>query len=339
MHPPKMHPKDWIEIRREGVLCRPGALHIDPVQPVADAIVTHGHADHARSGHGRVFATPETLAIMRARYGDGHARTEYPLSYGETVEVNGVKLSLHPAGHILGSAQARLEYNGSSIVFSGDYKRRPDPTCVPFEPVPCDVFVTEATFALPVFRHPPLDSEIAKLLASLRQFPDRCHLIGVYALGKCQRLMMALRAAGYDDTIYLHGAMVRLCELYQDFGLDLGSWQVVTPENAKSLAGKIVLCPPSALQDRWSRKLPDVLTAAASGWMRIRARAKQKGVELPLVVSDHADWDELTATLSDVGAPEVWVTHGRDDALVHYATQNGFKAQALHLLGYEDDSE
>jgi putative mRNA 3-end processing factor len=334
-----MHPKDWIEIKREGVLCRPGNLHIDPVQPVADAIVTHGHADHARSGHGRVFATPETLAIMRARYGDDHARTERPLSYGETVEVNGVKVSLHPAGHILGSAQARLEYGGSSIVFSGDYKRRPDPTCAPFEPVPCDVFVTEATFALPVFRHPPLDSEIAKLLASLRQFPDRCHLIGVYALGKCQRLMMALRAAGYDDTIYLHGAMVRLCELYQDFGLDLGLWEVVTPENARTLAGKIVLCPPSALQDRWSRKLPDVLTATASGWMRIRARAKQKGVELPLVVSDHADWDELTATLSDVGAPEVWVTHGRDDALVHYATQNGFKAQALHLLGYEDDSE
>jgi putative mRNA 3-end processing factor len=151
--------------------------------------------------------------------------------------------------------------------------------------------------------------------------------------------MMGLRAAGYDDTIYLHGAMIRLCELYRDFGLDLGSWQVVTPENARTLAGKIVLCPPSALQDRWSRKLPDVLTAAASGWMRIRARAKQKGVELPLVVSDHADWDELIATLSDVGAPEVWVTHGRDDALVHYATHNGFRAQALHLLGYEDDSE
>ena len=334
-----MHPKDWIEIRREGVLCRPGGLHIDPVQPVADAIITHGHADHARSGHGRVFATPETLAIMRARYGDDHARTECPLTYGETVEINGVKLSLHPAGHILGSAQARLEYGGSSIVFSGDYKRRPDPTCASFEPVPCDVFVTEATFALPVFRHPSLDSEIAKLLASLRQFPDRCHLIGVYALGKCQRLMVALRTSGYDDTVYLHGAMVRLCELYQDFGLNLGSWEIVTPENAKTLAGKIVLCPPSALQDRWSRKLPDVLTAAASGWMRIRARAKQKGVELPLVVSDHADWDELTQTLSDVGAPEVWVTHGRDDALVHYATQNGFKAQALHLLGYEDDSE
>ncbi len=334
-----MHPRDWIEVRPEGVFCKPGGFFIDPLQPVAHAIVTHGHADHARSGHGHVHATGATLAIMRARYGDGHALAERPLHYGEAMFLHGVKVSLHPAGHILGSAQARLEYEGSSIVFSGDYKRRPDPTCAPFEPVACDVFVTEATFALPVFVHPPIADEIAKLLRSLQQFPERCHLVGVYALGKCQRLMMALRAAGYDETLYLHGAMVKLCELYESFGIAIGPWDLVTPENAKSLAGKIVLCPPSALQDRWSRRLPDVLTAAASGWMRIRARARQKGVELPLVISDHADWNELVQTLADVAAPEVWVTHGRDDALVYYAAQHGFKAQALHLLGYEDDSE
>jgi putative mRNA 3-end processing factor len=334
-----MHPRDWIEVRPEGVFCKPGGFFIDPMQPVAHAVVTHGHADHARAGHGHVYATQATLAIMRTRYGEDHALAERPLNYAEELFLNGVKISLHPAGHILGSAQARLEYDGTSIVFSGDYKRRADPTCVPFEPVACDVFVTEATFALPVFVHPPLEDEITKLLRSLQQFPERCHLIGVYALGKCQRVMMALRAAGYTETIYLHGAMVKLCELYQGFGIDIGPWDLVTPENAKSLAGKIVLCPPSALQDRWSRRLPDVLTVAASGWMRIRARAKQKGVELPLVISDHADWIELTQTLADVAAPEVWVTHGRDDALVYYATQHGFKAQALHLLGYEDDSE
>ncbi|ESQ81487.1 RNA procession exonuclease-like protein [Asticcacaulis sp. AC466] len=335
-----MHPRDWIEVRPEGVYCKAGDVYIDPMQPVNKAIITHGHADHARSGHGHVYATEETLAIMRARYGDTHyLMSENPLAYGQRITIGDVTLSLHPAGHILGSAQARLEHSGASIVFSGDYKRRLDPTCVPFEPVTCDVFVTEATFALPVFRHPPLEEEIAKLLGSLAQFPERCHLVGVYALGKCQRVICALRAAGYEETIYLHGAMLRLCELYQSFGIDLGQTDMVTPENARALAGKIVLCPPSALQDRWSRKLPDVLTAAASGWMRIRARAKQKGVELPLVVSDHADWDELTQTLSDVGAPEVWVTHGRDDALVYYAQQQGFKAQALHLLGYEDDSD
>ncbi|EGF91220.1 exonuclease of the beta-lactamase fold involved in RNA processing-like protein [Asticcacaulis biprosthecium C19] len=334
------HPRDWIEVRKEGVFCKPGGFFIDPMHPAEIAVVTHGHADHARAGHGDVFATYETLAIMRARYGETHATiAEHPLTHGQAVDINGVKVSLHPAGHILGSSQARLEYNGATIVFSGDYKRRADPTCVPFEPVPCDVFVTEATFALPVFRHPPLEDEIVKLLTSLRQFPERCHLVGVYALGKCQRMMVAMRRAGYGETIYLHGAMVRLCELYRDFGIDLGPWDLVTPENAKTLAGKIVLCPPSALQDRWSRKLPDVLTVAASGWMRIRARAKQKGVELPLVVSDHADWDELLQTLSDVGAPEIWVTHGRDDALVYAAQQMGLKAQALHLIGYEDDSE
>ncbi len=334
-----MHPRDWIEVRPQGVWCKAGDFYIDPMQPVKRAVVTHGHADHARAGHGQVFATMETLAIMRGRYGEDHAGMEYPLAYGEVTGIGGVRLSLHPAGHILGSAQARLEHAGGSIVFSGDYKRRPDPTCVPFEPVPCDVFVTEATFALPVFRHPPLEDEIAKLLASLAQFPERCHLVGVYALGKCQRMICALRAAGYDEIIYLHGAMIKLCELYESFGIALGPTELVTQENARTLAGKIVLCPPSALQDRWSRKLPDVLTAAASGWMRIRARARQKGVELPLVVSDHADWDELTQTLVDVGAPEVWVTHGRDDALVYYAQNHGFKAQALHLLGYEDDSE
>ena len=310
------------------------------MRPVANAIVTHGHADHARSGHGTVIATPETLAIMRVRYGENHAKElERPIPYGDVTMCNGVQISLHPAGHILGSAQARLEYQGASIIFSGDYKRTPDPTCTPFEPTPCDVFVTEATFALPVFTHPPIRAEIAKLLESLALFPERCHHIGVYALGKCQRVIMELRAQGYSETIYLHGAMVKLCKLYNELGVPLGALEQVTVENAKTLAGKIVLSPPSALDDRWSRKLPDVLTVAASGWMRIRARAKQKGVELPLVVSDHADWNELIQTLQDVGASEVWVTHGRADALVHWAKQNGFKATALHLLGYEDEGD
>lgn len=335
-----MHPRQWIEIKPEGIYCRPGDFYIDPTRPVAHAVITHGHADHARSGHGTVTATPETLAIMRARYGEEHAKElQHVLPYGETVEKNGVKISLHPAGHILGSAQARLEYQGSSIVFSGDYKRAPDPTCLAFTPVPCDVFVTEATFALPVFTHPPIEGEITKLLNSLRLFPERCHLVGAYALGKCQRIIMELRRAGYQETIYLHGAMVKLCEVYLAHGVPLGALEQVTVENAKTLAGKIVLCPPSALDDRWSRKLPDPIHIAASGWMRIRARAKQAGVELPLIISDHADWNELCQTLDDVGASEIWVTHGREDALVYQAQKNGFRAQALHLLGYEDDSE
>lgn len=335
-----MHPRQWIEIRPEGPYCKPGDFYIDPTRPVKRAIITHGHADHARAGHGTVYATPETMAIMRVRYGEEHAKEiQHPLKYGESFTINGVEVSLHPAGHILGSAQAKLAYGGTSIVFSGDYKRAADPTCRPFEPVPCDVFVTEATFALPVFTHPPIGDEIQKLLHSLRTFPERCHLVGAYALGKCQRLILELRHAGYDETIYLHGAMVKLCDLYENLGVPLGPLEQVTVQNAKTLAGKIVICPPSALDDRWSRKLPDVLTVAASGWMRIRARAKQKGVELPLIVSDHADWNELNQTLEDVGASEVWITHGRDDALAYQAEKNGFRAKALHLLGYEDESE
>ncbi len=335
-----MHPRQWIEIRPQGIYCKPGDFYIDPTRPVERAVITHGHGDHARGGHGTVLATPETLAIMRARYGEEHARvSEIPLPYRESHTLNDVAIRLHPAGHILGSAQVRLEHQGASIVFSGDYKRAADPTCAPFEPVPCDVFVTEATFALPVFTHPPIRGEIEKLLRSLQQFPERCHLVGVYALGKCQRVICELRAAGYDETIYLHGAMVKLCEVYQAQGVALWPLEQVTAENAKTLAGKIVLAPPSAIDDRWSRKLPDVLTATASGWMRIRARAKQNGVELPLIISDHADWNELNQTLEDVGASEIWVTHGREEALVYQAEKNGFRAQALHLLGYEDDSE
>ena len=184
-------------IRPEGIYCKPGDFYIDPMRPVARAVVTHGHADHARSGHGTVYATPATLAIMRARYGETHFNeAEQPIEYRARTEINGVEVSLYPAGHILGSAQAKLSYQGSSIVFSGDYKRAPDPTCALFEPVPCDVFVTEATFALPVFVHPPIEGEIQKLLNSLRLFPERCHHIGVYALGKCQRVILICARRG-----------------------------------------------------------------------------------------------------------------------------------------------
>jgi putative mRNA 3-end processing factor len=203
--------------------------------------------------------------------------------------------------------------------------------------VSCDVFITEATFALPVFRHPDDRGEIAKLLESMRLFPERTHLVGVYALGKCQRLIRLLREAGYDQPIYLHGALIALCDLYRRFGVDLGELRAATEAPPGLFAGVLVLAPPSALGDRWSRRLADPVLAFASGWMRIKQRAKQRGVELPLVISDHADWDELAATLHDVGAPEIWVTHGREDALVHYAHTKGIRARALSLVGYEEE--
>ncbi|MBN66776.1 MAG: DNA ligase-associated DEXH box helicase [Rickettsiales bacterium] len=334
------HPREWIEVRPQGVYCVPGDFYIDPLRPVDTAVITHGHADHARAGHGHALATPETLAIMQCRYGEEHAAKQTGLPYKTSHTLNGVNVSFYPAGHILGSAQAVLEFEGSRIVFAGDYKRRHDPTCAPFECVPCDVFVTEATFGLPVFTHPPIEQEVAKLLESLRFFPERCHLVGVYALGKCQRVMLALREAGYDRTLYLHGALVKLCELYEAHGIALGDWQAIGHMNKKELAGEIVLAPPGQTADRWSRNLPEVMPAVASGWMQIRARAKQRRVEMPLIISDHADWNELIQTLRDVDTPEIWVTHGREEALVHYATRElGLKAQALSLLGYEEDGD
>jgi putative mRNA 3-end processing factor len=333
--------RDWLKVAPGGLHLPDADIWIDPAQPVARAIVTHGHSDHARGGHGEVFATSETLAIMAERYGPqpgGRA-----LAHGETLMLGGVRISLHPAGHVLGSAQVRLERNGAVVVVSGDYKRAPDPTCAPFEPVPCDVFVTEATFALPVFRHPPAEQEIARALAALAANPDRCLLIGAYALGKAQRVVALLRAAGHAAPIYLHGAMARLMALYQAHGIELGELRAVAGTPPPALSGHNVIAPPSALQDRWSRRLPSVeegpITAMASGWMRVRARARQRGVELPLIISDHADWDELTATIAELRPREVWVTHGRDDALVHWCAQHQIKARALHLVGREDEDD
>ena len=332
-------PESWIRVVPGGLYVEPGDFFIDPTRPVDRAVITHGHADHARPGHAHVLATPETLAIMETRYGDGAGASRQSLAYGAPVTVNGVTVWLAPAGHVLGSAQAVLEWQGCRVVVSGDYKRRGDPTCAPFEIVPCDVFITEATFGLPVFRHPPDSDEIGKVLHSLTLFPDRAHLIGVYALGKCQRVIALLRRAGYDRPIYMHGALAALCALYERLGVQLGELRPVAGATKDELKGQIVLAPPSAGADLWSRRLPDPITAAASGWMRVRQRARQRGVEMPLVISDHADWDELLQTIHDVQAPEIWVTHGREEALIHAAGLMGRRARALSLVGYEDEED
>ena len=322
-----------------GLYCPPGDFYIDPVRPVDRAVITHGHSDHARSGHGAVLATPETLAIMAERYGPEFAGQTEAATYGETVIRNEVSVALVPAGHVLGSAQVVVRWKGLTMVVSGDYKRRRDPTCPPFEPVPCDVFITEATFGLPVFRHPPDTGEIARLLRSVAQFPERSHLVGAYALGKAQRIIRLLREAGWDKTIHVHGALERLNRLYQDHGVDLGPLEPATTTSKPDFAGAIVIAPPSALQDRWSRRFPDPIAAFASGWMQVRARARQRAVELPLVISDHADWDELTGTVDELRPDQLWITHGREEALARWAELHGVEARALALVGYEDDED
>jgi putative mRNA 3-end processing factor len=334
-----LNPRSWLYPTPRGLYCEPGDFYVDPAVAVGRAVITHGHGDHARPGHRNALATPETLAIMRTRFQDMPDTVQQPLKYGESVRIGEVEVGLVPAGHILGAAQAVLEYKRQRIVVSGDYKRRPDATCPPFEPVPCDVFITEATFALPVFHHPSDAGEIGKLLRSLATFPERTHLVGVYALGKCQRVIRLLRAAGYDKRIWLHGALAPLCALYEKHGVDLGDTALVSDAILETFKGQIVLCPPSAIADRWSRRFADPIAAMASGWMGVRARARQRGAELPLIISDHADWSELTQTLKDVGAPKVWVTHGREEALVAYARSIGIEAEALHLSGREEEDD
>jgi putative mRNA 3-end processing factor len=336
-----MRASDLLLPMPQGLYCPPGDFFIDPVVPVERALITHGHSDHARSGHAKVLATRETLDIMAIRYGEQFAGSTQVAAPGERFDFGGVAVRFVPAGHVLGSAQIVVEKDGMRIVASGDYKRRRDTTCAAFEPVPCDVFITEATFALPVFRHPDDAQEIGRLLHSVAQFPERTHLVGAYALGKAQRVIRLLREAGYDKPIFIHGALERISDYYQAEGIDLGELRPATIDKgrAKDFAGEIVVSTPSAFSDRWARRFADPVSAFASGWMRIRQRVKQRGVELPLILSDHADWDELTDTIREVGAGEIWVTHGREEALVRWCELEGIVGRPLHLVGYEDENE
>ena len=322
----------WIESHPEGIYVRPADAWIDPSQPKARAWVTHGHGDHARGGHGAVLATPETLAIMEVRYGPQNGQ---PIAYDESLRVGEVEVRFVPAGHVLGSAQIVMEHKGERIVVSGDYKRRPDPTCACFVPVPCDIFVTEATFGLPVFRHP----ETGQRDRPAAPPPS----FGPESLRAGRRLCARQGAADHlpscagavtTHPIYFHGAIERLNQLYESFGVSLGELRPATGATKAGNGGPHRHRPPGALNDRWSRRLPDPVTAMASGWMRIRQRARQRNVELPLVISDHADWDELTMTIREL-EPQRSVDHprprGSAQALVHDPPDQGVRAQPRRL--------
>ncbi len=325
--------------RAEGLYCPAGDFFIDPVRPVAKALITHGHADHARAGHGAVLATRQTLDIMALRYGAEFAQTQQAAE--GAVRIGDVTVSFHPAGHVLGSAQICVAAQGGRVVVTGDYTRTPNAACAPWEPVPCDILVTEATFALPVFCHPDPMGEIAKLLESVAKFPERAHLVGAYALGKAQRVIMLLRAAGYDAPIYLHGALQKLCDYHIAQGVALGDLRPATVARGRKgdFAGAIILAPPSAFAATWAQRFPDPVICFASGWMMVRARARQRGVELPLVISDHVDWPQLTQTIAELDPAETWITHGREEALMRWCALEGRAARPLRLVGYEDEPE
>lgn len=326
-----------MKLLRHDLYIEPLNAYIDPPMPVEKAIITHAHGDHARAGHGTVLATPDTIGIMKVRYGADAAKNWQELPYETALNMGSVRVTLFPAGHILGSAQVLLETNQQRIVVSGDYKRRDDKTVAAFKPVACDIFVTEATFGLPVFQHPDPMTEIARLLESVKNFPDRTHLIAAYGLGKTQRVISLLRLAGYDDPIYLHGSCWNCTGYYQQAGVPLGEVRKATGLPKDELKGQIVIAPPSALKEPWSRRMHEPVLCMASGWMTVKQRVRQRGIELPLVISDHADWDELTATIKDTGAGEIWVTHGREDGLVHWCGTQGLKGAPLHLQGREDE--
>ena len=327
---------DLLIPRPQGLYCPPLDAYIDPVVPVDRALITHGHADHARAGHGAVLAHRQTLDIMAIRYGAGFAGTTQAAD--SPLTQSGVRIAFHPAGHVLGSCQIALDWRGRRAVVSGDYARTPNPACAAFEPVPCDLFVSEATFALPVFRHPDPMAEIARLLASLRAFPDRPHLVGAYALGKAQRVIALLRAAGHDAPIYLHGALTTLCAYHAGQGIDLGDLRPATMDRAqaRTLREAIVIAPPSAFGSPWAQRFVDPVIAFASGWMQIRARARQRQVELPLVISDHVDWSDLCETIAEIAPQETWITHGREDALMRWGELTGRRMRPLRLIGYGD---
>ncbi|MEY8828421.1 ligase-associated DNA damage response exonuclease [Sedimentitalea sp. XS_ASV28] len=327
-----------LENTDAGLFCPAGGFHIDPLRPVDRALITHGHADHARAGHRAVMATAQTLDIMAIRYGEAFAGVR---QVATPTRIGDVDVSFHPAGHVLGSAQIHISGRTGSVTISGDYSRTANPACAPFQPVPADIFVTEATFGLPVFRHPdPLD-EIGKLLASVAAQPERAHLVGAYALGKAQRVIMLLRDAGWDAPIYIHGALQRLCDYHIAQGIPLGDLRPATIDRSTKaqFAGQIILGPPSAFAATWAQRFPDPVICFASGWMQVRARARQRGVELPLVISDHVDWPDLTRTITELNPAETWVTHGREDAVIRWCDLQQRAARPLRLAGYDDEAE
>lgn len=318
-----------VESRREGLYCPSGDFFIDPWRPVARAVLTHGHADHARAGSARFYAARDGLGLLRIRLG-----ADAPidaLDYGERVRLGNAWVSLHPAGHILGSAQVRIEHAGRITVVTGDYKRDPDPTCVPFEIVECDTLITEATFALPVYHWKPTADIARDVLA----WWDGCARDGVpavlfcYALGKAQRLLAEL-ALLTDRGVHLHGAMVPLVGVYRDAGIRmLPTGPVSDSARGRAFAGELILAPPSASGSPWMRRFAAASTAFASGWMQVRGNRRRRGYDRGFVLSDHADWPGLIRTVRESRAAKIYATHGANESLVAYLNESGIDAAPL----------
>lgn len=320
--------KPLLKMTASGLYCPEGDFYIDPWKPVERAIVTHAHSDHARWGMKRYLCSTESEKVMRVRLGSDAKIDTVP--YGKVLSLNGVNLSLHPAGHILGSAQVRVEKDGFVAVVSGDYKTEPDATCTPFELVPCNLFVTESTFGLPIYRWCGEPELVAQINSWWRgnQEAGKCSILMGYALGKAQRALARL-----DPTlgpIFLHGAVQRLTEAYRQTGIELPSTKVVFEADRKSdWSQAIVLAPPSAAGTPWLRRFGDVSTAFMSGWMAIRGARRRRAVDRGFVLSDHVDWPSLMSVIAGTNAEDVWVTHGYSSVVVRYLEEQGLNAKVL----------
>jgi putative mRNA 3-end processing factor len=327
---------DMVVAKKEGLYCVPGDFYIDPWLPVEHAVITHAHGDHARHGSAHYLASTPSAGVLKARLGDIHLDT---LDYGETVVHNGVTISLHPAGHVLGSAQVRMEHRGEVWVASGDYKVEADNTCTPFEPVSCDTFITESTFGLPIYRWQPQDAIFADINQWWRRNADagRCSVLFCYSFGKAQRILHGLDEA--IGPIVCHGAVEPLNRVYRDAGVRLPATLAVADMTEKAMfKNALVIAPPSAAGSLWMRRFGDYSDAFASGWMQLRGARRRRAVDRGFVLSDHADWPGLMQAVKATGAQRVMVTHGQVGTMVRWLAQNGYDAGAFSTeYGDEDD--
>jgi putative mRNA 3-end processing factor len=323
---------ELVIARPEGLYCPPGQFHIDPWRAVDRAVITHAHADHARPGHAYYLATQASEQVLRTRLGQNISLQT--LAYGERIEINGVAVSLHPAGHVLGSAQVRLEYRGQIWVVSGDYKlmsnAEQDPTCALFESVPCHVFITESTFGLPVYRW----KSQAAIMAEIQQWwqenarQRRTSVLYCYAFGKAQRVLSALNPDA--GPLLMHGAVEKLNEAYRQSGVVLPPTRLVSELDDKAcLSQALVLAPPSAQGTAWMKRFGEYTDAFASGWMRLRGTRRRQALDRGFVLSDHADWPGLQQAICASGAERIIVTHGQVPVMIRWLNEQGLNAQAF----------
>lgn len=328
---------DMVVVRKEGLYCVPGGFYIDPWRPVDRAVITHAHADHARVGHGHYLAAAPGIGVLKSRLGEIHVQG---LAYGETVTHNGVAISLHPAGHVLGSSQVRMECGGEVWVASGDYKVEPDKTCAPFEPVRCDTFITESTFGLPIYRWDPEQQVIDEINAWWRRNAEegRCSVVFAYAFGKAQRILSRLDPS--IGPIVCHGAVEPLNRVYRLGGVALPETVMVSEIDKASLRRAIVIAPPSSSGSPWMKRFGDYSDSFASGWMLLRGARRRRGVDRGFVLSDHADWPGLMSAIKATEAQQVIVTHGSIPTMVRWLCQNGLDAKGFDTeYGDEEEDE